>query len=626
MNSRSFFTPFQCARWLSTLIVCASVGGVSLGATIGNVSSFSTSGQDVTFNIDDGSKVRLGILADDLAKVSIAPSGSFGANISQAVVMTSWPAASFSTTDNGSNVSITTSEMRLIVNKSPFTLECRDASNNLMVQDDPTRRIQWDSGRTEVYKQTQSGEQYLGLGWRTYGLVRNDTTFWMRNRPTYGDPTTFYSGVPLWYGMRNGQVYGIFFDDTSWGQIDVGDTSSSYMSFENIGGQLEYYYFAGPTMAQVLDRYTELTGRPYMPPRWSVGYQQCRWSYTPQSQVLDIANQFRVRSIPCDVIYLDIDYMPGGHQLMFNSSTFPTPPSMLSTLHGQGFKVVANISPFLFLDDPKYSTAASNGYLMKNAGGSIHTGWHDYWYFVGGAGTGSLAWIDFSRTTARNWWASQHTSFLNYGIDGIWNDLNEPDELGGAWPSDLKYNFDGQQINHEKTSTQFSLLQTQLSYSILANHYPNARPFVLSRGGYAGIQRYSTLWSGDNTSDWNNDFKRNIPMGLSMSISGNPHNGHDIGGFFGHPDFNDKPSNELYARWMQAGVFSPFCRQHHDGWGNHDPNRPFIEPWEFGTTVEDICRDWIGLHRSAISADALSVHTVLQRAYDRRADSAAGGV
>lgn len=583
---------------LAAVTLWAGVGQAH-GATIGNVTSFSTSGPDVTFNINDGSKVRISILADDMARVRIAPTGTFTSNVSRAVVTTSWPAVNFSASDTGGTVTITTGAMKLVVIKSPFVLECRDLSNNLILTDDPARRVQWDSSRTQVYKNTLSNEKYLGLGWRTLGLVRNGQRFVMNNVPNYSSSETFYSGIPLWYGMRNGDVYGIFFDDTSWGTIDMTTAGSGYMSFRNLGGQADYYYFAGPTMADVLDRYTELTGRPYMPPRWSVGYQQCRWSYTPQQQVLDIANEFRTRNIPCDVMYLDIDYMPGGRALTFDSSKFPSPASMLATLHNQGFRVVANISPFLFQDDPKYGTASSSGYFIKQAGGSILNGWHDYWYFVGGANTGTLAWIDFSKTTARNWWANQHTGFLNNGIDGIWNDLNEPDELGGAWASNVKYDFDGSPVDHSRTSTQYSLLQTGLSYDILANHYSNKRPFVVSRGGYAGIQRYATLWSGDNGGDWVQDYKRNIPMGLSLSISGQPHNGHDIGGFFGYPGFNDAPSPELYTRWMQGGVFSPFCRQHHDGWGNHDPNRPYLEPWrystEFDTQVEDICRDFIGL-------------------------------
>lgn len=584
---------FFSVRWLWIPVVCALAADVSLGTTIGNVSSFSSSGQDVTFSIDDGSKVRLTILADDLVRVSIAPDGSFGTNISQAVAKTDWPAAPFSTTDNGSNVSITTSEMKLIVNKGPFTLECRDASDNLMVQDDPSRRIQWDGGdRTEVYKQTQENEDYLGLGWRTHGLVRNGTTFWMRNKPTYSDPDTFYSGVPLWYGMRNGQVYGIFFDDTSWGYIKAGSESSDYMSFHNIGGQLEYYYFAGPTMAKVLDRYTELTGRPYMPPRWAVGYQQCRWSYWNESMVLNIANEFRTRSIPCDVIYLDIDYMNAGKQLTFDPSTFPDPADLCTTLHNQGFRVVANISPWLMENSPKWSYANSQGYLLTHNGSAL-TRWNDVLAYLMGGATGWQSWVDFTNPVAKNWYAGEHVPFLQNGIDGIWNDLNEPDEFG-TWPDDVKYDFDGNPVDHSKTSTQYCLLQTEFSYQVLQNQYPNHRPFVISRGGYAGIQRYAALWSGDNAGNWDTHLQVNIPMGLSMSICGNPFNGHDIGGFFGYPDIHDKLSDELYARWMQCGVFSPFCRQHHTSEGRRT-NFPNVEPWEFGTTVEAICRDWIGL-------------------------------
>jgi alpha-glucosidase len=292
-------------------------------------------------------------------------------------------------------------------------------------------------------------------------------------------------------------------------------------------------------------------------------------------------------------MYLDIDYMPGGWALTFDGSSFPDPGGMIASLHGDGFHVVANISPFLMHDDPKYGTANSAGYLIKENDGTNQDGWHDYWIYVGGAGTGWLSWIDFSKTAACTWWTGQHTSFLGYGIDGIWNDLNEPDEFG-TWADNVKYDFDGNPTDHCETSTQYCLLQTGFSYQTLEDHYANTRPFVVSRGAYAGIQRYSAVWSGDNTGNWSH-LAMNIPMGLSMSISGQPHNGHDIGGFFGSPDIKDKPTGELFARWMQWGVFSGFCRAHHDGFGNRESGWPYVEPWEFGTTVENICRDYIGL-------------------------------
>lgn len=577
------------------LSVFAVEGRAGTTGTINDVASFAADGQDITFEIDDGSRVRLTIHAEDVLRVRFAPTGVFGENVSRSVVLTEPQLTAFTVVEGAGEVSVTTAAMRIVAQKTPFVLRCFDRDGNLILADDPDRRMQWGTERTQVFKLTQTGEKYVGLGWRTHGLVRNGTLFQMRNVARYSPSETFYSGVPLWYGIRNGAAHGVFFDDASWGTIDVGATSGEHMSFRNLGGQLDYYYFAGPTIARILDRYTELTGRPFMPPRWALGYQQSRWSYTPQSQVLQIASEFRARGIPCDVIYLDIDYMPGGRALTFDPATFPTPAAMTSVLHSQGFKVVANISPFVFLDDGKFSHARDHDYLLKRADGTVQYGWHDYWFFVGGAATGSMAWIDFTRTAARNWWGDQHAAFLGLGIDGIWNDLNEPDELGGVWDTDLKYDFDGAAVDHNRFSPQYSLMQTELSYGILAGQYPNCRPFVLSRGGCAGIQRYSALWSGDNTGDWGNDYRRNIPMGLSMSISGNPFNGHDIGGFFGYPDFNSKVPAELYARWMQCGVFSPFCRQHHDSWGNHDANRPFVEPWRFTPEVESVCRDFIGL-------------------------------
>lgn len=564
--------------------------------TICNVQTWSQQGRDIDFMISDGSRVRLSVLDTDTIQVRFAPAGVFSQPISRAVVNRNWAQVTPFATELGDQVVILTGGARVEVRKTPFVLDVRTPGGELIVGDDAARRMQWTATRTRVYKRTQPGEAYLGLGWRTLGLRRNGTRFAIRNVPNYGTNEAFYGSVPFWYGWRAGKVYGIYFDEPAWGQINVGQESAEYMYFENLGGQVDYYVFTGPSMAVVLDRYTALTGRPFMPPKWSLGYQQCRWSYVPQAKVLEIANGFRSRNIPCDVIYLDIDYMPGGRALTFDSAKFPNPAGMINTLHNQGFRVVANISPFLFHHDPRYATALNNGYFLKQANGQVHNGWHDYWYFVGGAATGSLSWIDFTKTSARTWWKAQHSGFLGHGIDGIWNDLNEPEELAGAggWPQNVKYDFDGAPVNHNQTGTQYCLLQTESTYETLLAQRPNERPFVLSRGSFAGMQRSAATWSGDNVANWINDFQRNTPMGLSLSICGQPFNGHDIGGFFGFPTYNTKTPPELFARWMQAGVFYPLCRAHHDGFGA-DPQRPYVEPWEFGPQVEAICCDYIGL-------------------------------
>lgn len=572
--------------------LCPAAAAAIAATTIGNISGWSRSGQEVTFNISDGSELRLSVLADDLVRFRFTPNGTFTDNVSTAVVKRMWPVVAFTAQDNGTAVVITTAELVVEVRKSPCYVQVKDIAGSLILSDDPSRRISWDSTYTRVYKSTSSGESYLGMGWRTQPLRRNGTVFTMRNKPTYSDPTVFYGGIPMWYGLRGGDAYAIFFDDASWGSINAGSESSQYMYFQNAGGQVDYYFFYGPAISKILDRYTDLTGRPYMPPKWACGFQQCRWSYTPASDVTRVADEFRNRSIPCDVIYLDIDYMNRGDQLTFKPETFPDPQSTCGYLHSRGFNVVANVSPWLLEGSGKYNAARDSGYLLMN-GSSPQRGWHDYVYFLMGAPTGWISWVDFSNSAARSWYAAKHVPFLSNGIDGIWNDLNEPDEFA-TWPTNVKYSFDGRNVDHNKTSNQYCLLQTDFSYDVLKDQYPGRRPFVLSRGAFAGIQRSATVWSGDNTSDWTNDFKRNIPMGLSMSLCGEPHNGHDIGGFYGYPDFSTKPSGELFARWMEAGVFSAFCRAHHNGDGVRQ-TYPYCEPWTFGTTVETICRDYIGL-------------------------------
>ncbi len=594
VGSAAGFAPRPTVSFILALPICLWAASAS-GAVIGHVVSFSTAGQEITFNLSDGAGVRIAVLASDLARIRIAPDGAFSPNVSRAVVKTDWPAAAFDVIDDGAAVAIATPAMRLTVLKSPFVLECRDPAGRLMLTDDPVRRIQWDGARTQIYKTTQPGESYLGLGWRpSGGLRRNGTAYLMKNVPSYGSPDSFYGGIPLWYGVRDGSAYGVFFDDTSWGTIDMTTSGGGYMSFRNRGGTADYYYFAGPGMAGVLDRYTELTGRPFMPPRWACGYQQSRWSYTPQSEVLAVAAELRAREIPCDAIYLDVDYMdPAEYQLSFKPATFPDPAGMIAALHAQGFRTIANVENFLVEGSAKWSQAVAGGHLIRN-GASPHRGWYDYVYFVMGAPTGWVSWVDLTRPAARSWFRDRHMPFLAHGIDGLWNDKNEPEELGGAWPTTLTYDNEGSPASHAVMGTQHCLFHTAFSYDTLAGRYPDRRPFVLSRAACAGIQRSAAVWSGDNTSKWAH-LQLNIPMGLSMSISGQPHNGHDIGGFFNDPPGSENPvSAELYARWMQWGVFTAFCRQHHYGNGNHG-NCPYVEPWQFGPTIEGICRDYIRL-------------------------------
>jgi len=562
---------------------------------LGNVTAWGQSGSALTFDTTGGPRLRLVFLSDDLFLCRFSPDGTFRENISRAVVKKDWDAPDLTVHDAGAVVRVTTARMIVEVQKVPCVVSVKDLQGNVVCTDHSSIRILWDSTMTRVYKATQPGETYLGLGWRPQGgLKRNGTKFTMRNVPTYSEPEVFYGGIPFWYGMRNGSAYGIFFDDTSWGEINAGQQSASSMYFANLGGQLDYYFFYGPSISGILDRYTELTGRPMLPPKWAAGYQQCRWSYYPQSELLNVANTFREKNIPCDVMYLDIDYMDRGKQLTFNPTAFPDPAGMNAALHAQGFHTVANIGPWLLEGSPKYNEAAAQGFLLKKPDGQPHKFWHDYIHFVMGAPTGWMSEVDFTNPAARAWYAGKHAPFLATGIDGIWNDLNEPDELGGgAWPTDVKYNMEGSPADHNKTSPQYSLFQTQFSYDVLKDQWPEGRPFVLSRAAYAGIQRSAVVWSGDNTSDWVDHFRQNIPMGLSMSLSGQPLNGHDIGGFMGYPNGQSPVDAELFARWMQAGVFSAFCRAHHNG--NGTQGGPYAEPWQFGTQVENICRDYISL-------------------------------
>lgn len=494
------------------------------------------------------------------------------------------------------SITAMSSRTKLEIKFNPFHYRVTDNTGRVMVESQGSSPLSLTPDSTGVNHRIASGEKITGLGWRTGSLVRNGTRFNLKHKPTYNESENFYAGIPFWYGHQsNGNLHGLFMDDTSWGEVDIGATDPQVLSFKNRGGILSFYIFAQNNFYKIIDTYTRLTGRPFMPPRWSIGYHQCRWSYLSEHEILDVTSQLRKRKIPADGIWFDIDYMNPGQALTIDSNKFPNPRNLLTYLKQDGFHNIFNISPFLFESDPLFREAARSHYLVgtQQKNGYLQ-GWHDYWFYVGKAPSGHLAWLDFFNPTARHWWSNKISSFLDFGVDGIWNDLNEPDGLGKKWPAEVTFqNGNGKLLRNDRHGNAYALKQTELSYQTMLAHNPKRRPFILSRSGGAGIQRAAAVWSGDNAADWETGLKQNIPMGSAMSISGVPFNGHDVGGFFGYPNPTDPVDPELYTRWMQFGTFTPFFRQHKDGGGVR--NYPRAEPWGFGQNVEDISRKYIEL-------------------------------
>lgn len=326
----------------------------------------------------------------------------------------------------------------------------------------------------------------------------------------------------------------------------------------------------------VLRALAQLTGTIPMPPRWALGYHQCRWSYEPADRVRELAAEFRRRKMPCDVIWLDIDYMDGFRCFTFDPQKFPDPRGLNDDLHAMGFRTVWMIDPGL-KKDPEYFAyrqMIDGGHALENIYGEAYTG--SVW-------PGECGFPDFTAAPARAWWAGLYRDYMAQGIDGVWNDMNEPavfDNPQKQMPHDNWHRADpelGGPGPHSRYRNVYGMLMVRASREGIAAANPDKRPFVLTRSNFLGGQRYAATWTGDNRSDWNS-LRWSIPMALNLTLSGQPFAGPDIGGFVGNA------SPELFARWMGIGALLPFAR------GHSIKDSVDHEPWSFGEACEHTCR------------------------------------
>lgn len=421
------------------------------------------------------------------------------------------------------------------------------------------------------------GERLYGFGEKTGPLDKRGLkmVFWNSDTPGYPvDMDPLYQSIPFFVGLRAGTAYGLFLDNTHRLTIDAAGSQPDRIRLVADGGEIDLHFLAGPTLPEVIDRYTELTGRPHLPPRWTLGYHQARWSYYPDSKVESICNEFRKRDIPADAIWLDIDYMDGFRSWTWSPVGFPDPKGLVSGLAGIGFKVVAIIDPGLKVD-PKwdiYQQGLAGGHFLETTDGVP---------FVGVVWPGPSVYPDFTRPETRSWWGSLTPGVTDAGVRGIWLDMNEPANFNAAddhtVPGNVPADGDGNPTTMAEVHNAYALLENRATFEGLLAQVPDRRPFLLTRAGFSGIQRYAAVWTGDAASTMES-LAMSFTMLMGLGISGVPMVGSDVGGWTG------APSPELFARWMAVGSVSPFFRTH------VATGTPDQEPWSFGVEVEDISR------------------------------------
>jgi len=449
--------------------------------------------------------------------------------------------------------------------------------------DFPVRPLFVDVARRRiVVLDGQPGTSYYGTGECCGSLERSgkSVTCWNTDCFGYDDRTrSMYQSHPWVLAVRrDGTAYGVMVETSYRCRV----TTGLGIVFECEGHSPGVIVIDGDSPRDVVKRLAELTGFMPMPPKWALGYQQCRWSYEPDSRVREIARQFRERRIPCDVIWMDIDYMDGFRCFTFDAEKFPDVKRLNDDLHALGFKTVWMIDPGIKVDagDGVYAAGREGNHFVRTEKGTEYQG--KVW-------PGECAFPDFMSARTREWWAGLYAEFMGHGIDGVWNDMNEPaifDGPGKSMPETNRHEADqelgGQDLNyphssHARYHNVYGMQMVRATREGIARAAPDKRPFVLTRSNFLGGQRYAATWTGDNTSDWKH-LASSIPMVLNLGLSGQPFCGPDIGGFIGNA------TAELFARWMGIGALLPFAR------GHSTKDSKDHEPWAFGAECERACR------------------------------------
>ena len=528
-------------------------------------------------------RIRVTALTDTTIRVRIAPEGNFSTQESWAVVPEAgnWSAAA-RVTDKPGHIEISTASLRVRVEKSSPAITFLTSAGEVIAQDAATKPMSYDGAAFRIWKSMPEDEHYFGLGDKAGPLDHRNQAFTNWNTDAFGwqestDP--LYKTIPFFLALKNGKSYGIFLDNTWRSNFDFGKESRDTYSFGSDGGELDYYFFYGPHPKQVVENFTALVGRTPLPPLWSLGFQQCRYSYYPEARVREIARNFRQRKIPADVIYLDIDYQDHYRPFTINREYFPHFEEMIRDLGKDGFKIIAitDLHIAKFPGYKPYDEGLAGDHFVKNPDGSV---------YVGKVWPGDSVFPEFTRAASRQWWGTLYKDFVGMGIKGFWNDMNEPaifERADKTMPLDTVHRLDGQPSqSHRAIHNVFGMENARATYEGLRRLQGDERPFVLTRAAYAGAQRYAASWTGDNSSTWNH-LRMSIPNLLNLGISGYPLVGDDIGGF------NGSPTAELLTRWLELGAFNPIYRDHTMK-GSADQ-----EPWVHGPEHEAIRRRYIDL-------------------------------
>lgn len=383
--------------------------------------------------------------------------------------------------------------------------------------------------------------------------------------------------------MRGGRYYGVLFDNTWRTSFDFGHEKNEVYSFGSQGGPIDYYFLYGPEPRDVMAAYAWLTGPAPLPPLWSFGFQQSRYSYSPESQLMEVAARLRKDRIPTDALWLDIDFQKDNMPFTVDPQRFPRFPEMVSQLARDHFHLIV-IADLHIAQKPNtgyapYDSGAAGDHFVKNPDGTT---------YVGPVWPGPSVFPDFTRQQSRQWFGTLYKDFVKDGVAGFWNDMNEPAVFrypSKTMPLDVQHRieepgFVTRTTSHREAHNIMGMQNSRATYDGVLGLRPDERPYVMTRASYAGGQRYAVTWTGDNSSTWNH-LRMTIPQLMNLGLSGFSFAGADVGGFAG------SPPADLLTKWLEVAAFQPIDRDHSaKGTRMH-------EPWVDGPKHEAMRRRYI---------------------------------
>lgn len=523
-------------------------------------------------------KITLTMFENDIVKVFIGD--KYEESISTNGVVDNLEKGEFIVEEDSNFVIIKGTKVLTFVDKNTTEISFKDLDGNI-INEDFQPSFKDEKGNVYISK-VNDCLAYYGLGEKGGDLNKKGCyteNFNTDDPETDDDSITYYKTIPFYVALKEEATYGIFFDNSFRSYFDMGKEMGDRIFFGAIGGQIQYYFIPGENIKEVVKNYTALTGRMEMPPLWSLGYQQCRFSYFSQEEVRELVKTFEEKDIPLDVVYLDIDYMDGFRVMTFKTPNFDDAAGLISDLKEKGIRTITIIDPGVKVDEeyPVFKRGKEGNHFTKKLDGEM---------FIGAVWPGDSAFPDFSNNDCREWWKSELKKFISeHGMDGIWNDMNEPCVFNNDHKTMLEtclHNSDNGVIEHKEFHNRYGFEMSRCSKEAQEELHPNERGFSMTRATYAGGQRYSSVWTGDNMSLWS-QMRMSISMNANLGISGFSFVGNDVSGF------GLDSSEELFIRWMEMGPFIPIFRNHSNMYTRRQ------EPWAFGPRAEKIAKKSIEL-------------------------------